>query len=514
MDQARFTPGGVLAKNTLLNLIGMFLPLIVGVVAIPFAIKGLGTEGFGAFSVIWIILGYFGMLDFGLSKATTKFVAEILGRREVQGLPSIVWTASIISVVFGIVGTAILFIITPYLVDSLLKIPINYINQTKLSFYLSACALPIILFSTSLRGVLGAAQRFDLVNLVLIPVSILSFIYPALSYPFNLNLSTVVLLIILTRVVGTFFYLLFCFRVFPILKTRPIVDWEILKKLLSYGGWITITSVVSPILVYMDRFFIGSILAISAVAFYSAPYEIINRIRILPIAVMKTFFPEFSALSQRDENNRVEMLFGRSVKYILLPTGTVALVLFFFAPEILQLWLGTQFAEKATTVFRILALGIVINSLAFIPFNLLQSVGKPDLPAKFHLFEFPFYIILLWLLTKNFGINGAATAWFIRVTFDFLLLYAATVKYYPAAIKALRKNRIGLELLFLTILFFFLLLTGILVESILSEVILLVLFLLLFGIMVWYLIFDSKERQLINSGIRRFITSDTTESAI
>ena len=38
--------GGLLARNTLLNFIGQAVPLLVGVVTIPFIVRGLGTERF------------------------------------------------------------------------------------------------------------------------------------------------------------------------------------------------------------------------------------------------------------------------------------------------------------------------------------------------------------------------------------------------------------------------------------------------------------------------------------
>jgi len=72
--------GKLLARNTLLNFIGQILPLIVGVVTIPFVIQGLGTERFGLLSLAWVVLGYFAIFDLGLGRATTKFVAEALGR--------------------------------------------------------------------------------------------------------------------------------------------------------------------------------------------------------------------------------------------------------------------------------------------------------------------------------------------------------------------------------------------------------------------------------------------------
>jgi O-antigen/teichoic acid export membrane protein len=54
---------------------------------------------------------------------------------------------------------------------------------------------------------------------------------------------------------------------------------------------------------------------------------------------------------------------------------------------------------------QVLALGVLINSLAQTPFALLQGVGRPDLPAKFHLIELPVYVGIAWILVSQFGIH-------------------------------------------------------------------------------------------------------------
>ena len=79
--------GGSLARNTGLNIIGQVVPLLVGLGAIPYVVRGLGTERFGILSIAWVLLGYFSLFDLGLGRATTKFVAECLGRGELHHLP-------------------------------------------------------------------------------------------------------------------------------------------------------------------------------------------------------------------------------------------------------------------------------------------------------------------------------------------------------------------------------------------------------------------------------------------
>src|SRR2546428_13240441 len=77
------------ARHTLYNILGQALPLAVGLVAIPILTRSLGDTRFGLLALMWAIIGYFSLLDLGLGRGTTKFVAEALGppggRRAQQG---------------------------------------------------------------------------------------------------------------------------------------------------------------------------------------------------------------------------------------------------------------------------------------------------------------------------------------------------------------------------------------------------------------------------------------------
>jgi O-antigen/teichoic acid export membrane protein len=66
--------GGLIARNTLLNLIGLAAPLLVAILTIPYVVHGLGTDRFGLLSLAWVVLGYFTIFDLGLGRATTKYV--------------------------------------------------------------------------------------------------------------------------------------------------------------------------------------------------------------------------------------------------------------------------------------------------------------------------------------------------------------------------------------------------------------------------------------------------------
>lgn len=431
--------GSLLARNTLFNLIGQGLPLVVAVVTIPFIIQGLGVERFGLLALAWVVLGYFVIFDLGLGRATTKFVAEAMGKGEEEQVPRLVWTAVTIQVFFGLLGAIVLASITPLLVERILNIPPALINEAKDTFYLLSLSIPVILVSSSFRGVLEATQRFDLVNIVRVPFSTLTFLLPLVGLFFGFKLPGIVALILVVRLAELAVFVVLSIRLAPRLK-RYSGSFSLLPRLFSFGGWVTVTSIVGPILVHLDHFLIGSLLSIAAVAFYAAPYRIITQLWVIAGSLSMTLFPAFSALEGFKDRERVGFLFARAVKYILLVVGPLVLIIALFAQDILQLWLGAEFAVKSTVVLQVLAFGVLINSLAWIPVALLHGLGRPDLPAKFHLLQLPLYVGFVWFAVNQWGIAGAAGAWTFRVALDAILLFGATFRVYQLAPRLLVAN--------------------------------------------------------------------------
>jgi len=431
---------GFLAKNTALNLLGLGLPLLVGLATIPAVIKGLGTQRFGILSLIWVVFGYFGFLDLGLGRATTKFVAEALGKGESHKVPEYLWTTAAFQVVLGLVGTLALILMTPLLVERILNIPAAFIGETKLTFYLIAWALPVTILSMSFRGVLEAGQRFDLVNAVKIPASAAFYILPLVGVWMGMTLPGIVVLLIVSRILALLAWVWLCYRVFPDLR-RPIAfHKEAVRPLLSFGGWVALSGIIWPVIASIDRILIGSLSTMESVSFYSAPYEVVMRLGIIPGSLALTLFPAFSHLDGRGEVRRTQTLYGRSTKYLLIISAAVSLPMILFARQIMGIWLGPEFARQSSLVFQILALGFLLNSLSSIPFGYLQAVGRADLPTKIQLIELAVYVPVLWILIKWLGIVGAAAAWTLRVSAEMFLLFFAARKIGKMDMSGLLSN--------------------------------------------------------------------------
>lgn len=428
--------GRVLARNTLLNLVGQGFPMLLALIAIPLLIAGFGTDRFGVLTLAWMAIGYFSLFDLGLGRALTQIVAERIGSGREEEVPPLAWTAFLLVMLLGALGAIVLFSMTPWLVGSGLQVPGDLQVETRHTFYLLAFSLPWVVSTAALRGVLEAFQRFDLVNAVRIPMGMVTYLAPLLVLPFSQSLVPVVALLVVGRVLAWYVHLLLCLKTIPALRKRVALSVSEIRPLLRFGGWMTVSNIVSPLMVYMDRFLVGSILSMAAVAYYVTPYEVITKLWIIPVALLGVLFPAFASSFGQDRRHTA-LLFDRGLRVTFLALFPVTIIAVTLATEGLQLWLGAEFASQSAVVLQWLAIGVFVNSLGQVGFALIQSVGRPDVTAKLHLAELPVYVVALWWLLGRYGIEGAAIAWAARVGMDtvFLLVYARRLLPELAAVR-------------------------------------------------------------------------------
>ena len=417
----------VIAKNTVFNLLGQVLPMAVGVLTIPFIVHGLGTAQYGILSIAMMVLGYFNIFDLGLSRATVKFVAENLDPENIHKVPGLIWTSLSLLVGLGILGGVLAALFVPYSVTHLFKMPPELEDQARIALFVLCASMPVMLGNNALRGVLEATQRFDLVNYVKVPSSVLFYLAAALVIPFGMHVAGIVCLLVAIRLASTFAYLFLAFRTIPGLSSNFRVSRDSLKPLAIFGGWVMFTNVTGPAFAYLERFMIASLLSVSMLAFYSTPFELVSKLLIFPMSIVPSLFPYFSYHGSR-KSSEVSEVTSRTIKYLLLVLTPPTAVFILFARDIMQLWLGSEFAQQSTVVLQLTALVFFFNALAYVPFTSVQALGRPDLKAILDLIALPTYTLAAWWFIRDHGINGAAFAKLLVTLVDCFGLFTFAFK--------------------------------------------------------------------------------------
>jgi len=418
----------IIFRNTVLNFFGLIVPLAVGFVTIPLVVRALGNDRFGILALVWVVFGYFGLFDLGLGRTTTRYIADALGRNESGKLAGTLWTTVYLQTGIGLAAAFLSYLAAPLIVRRVLNIPEGFIGETILTIRLVGLSLPVMFISSSFRGVLEAAQRFDLVNAVKVPVNVLFYVLPLAGVALGFGLPGIVVLLVASRAAALVVWGALSLRVMPSLRTRPVLHGKLVRPLFSFSGWLGLSGILYAVTSSMDRLVIGSLITVEAVTFYSAPYEAINRVGVVPGSLSMVLFPAFSYLDAGGRNDRVETLFARSMKLLLLSTGPIFLLLMFFAGDFLRLWLGPEFAAKSAFVVQVLAAGFLINTVIAVPNNYLQGIGRVDIAPKYQAFELVAFTAMTWAGAKFWGIKGVAVASAVRLVAFTLFLSAASFK--------------------------------------------------------------------------------------
>lgn len=419
-SQSIDSSGHLLARNVFFNIIGQTLPIAIAFFSIPALIHSLGTEKFGVLALAWVLAGYFNLFDLGLGRAVVRIVVQKIPLQNFE-LSQAVWAAFVVASLFGIAGGTVLFFAAEWLTVHFFAVNDQLHAEVVKSLQIMGIVIPFVVSSTIFRGTLEAFQKFDLINLVQVPIGAMTYLLPLIMSKQTDQLPWIIGTLVFARLtlwLALGFLSLRCIARFP--KSFRFGK-SILSELLSFGFWISTSNIIQPFLSYLDRLLIGSMISMIAVAYYTAPMEIVLKFWILPGAVISVIYPAFTA--NRASIDVLRTLYFRSTRFLIIVIAPVSFLVCVFAEEILRLWISSEYAHESATVLSILAIGILINCIGFVPAAFLQAIGRPSVPAKLHVIEFPIYAAVLFWSLKTYGVVGAAYAWTARVFVDSAALH-------------------------------------------------------------------------------------------
>lgn len=422
-------------KNIFWNLSGYIVPIFAAVFSIPIIISNIGIERFGVLTLIFSMIGFMNIFDFGLTRSITNSVIKYKEEDNHNSVLSVINTGCIIIFSVALIISILIQLFSDQIVSSIFSVSKVIFDETKTSLSIIAISLPFVIIQGASVSVLEAFGHFKYISLTKTPFSILMYALPAVMSFISPTLVYVSISLCVLRIFMALSFWLLQRRIVSsyvngfLVAENAKISFRTAGELLKYGGWVSVSNIIAPIMLYIDRFFVASIVGAGLVAYYTTPFEMISKMSILAVSVSGVLFPLLAKHLKTDvviaNSYYIKAMLGIGGS-LLIPV-TIGSI---FSQEILSIWIDAAFAKQAWVVFCLFLVGFLIHGLIQPAYIWIQAAGKPYITALAHVFDLILYIIYFPLLTKQFGIIGAATAWIIRVSISMIVLNFIRYLFY------------------------------------------------------------------------------------
>jgi O-antigen/teichoic acid export membrane protein len=177
---------------------------------------------------------------------------------------------------------------------------------------------------------------------------------------------------------------------------------------------------LSGLLVDVEKLAIALSRSVEDFTYYTVPFGVILRLSTLAAAFAVMLAPRLARLSEAGQIDAARELTRDATRLSVTALAVAVIPMLAVTRELLAVWLGGAFAERATLPARILFVALLVNVSAYAASAALQARARPATLIRLYLIELPLHLIVVFLLVSRWGILGAACAWTARVVIDTL----------------------------------------------------------------------------------------------
>ncbi len=386
--------------------IHLVLQIIVAFVMMPFIIHSLGDRMYGFWVLIGTFMGYYGLLDLGLSSATSRFVSQSLGRQDENGMNEIFNNSLLLFTFIGLFICLLSFLV--YLLSSFfIENPVE-LHVFKTLLILLGINIAISFPVKAFEGVLTSFLRFDLIAYAAIIRLLISnlLIYFFLSAGYGI--VTIGVITFATSLLQYFLVIVFTRKVFTAININfSLQNRSKFRKLFNYS-WKSFAIQFGGLLKNkVDVFVIAGFLNVNLVTYYSVATRIIEYLTTFMINTMGILLPVFSQYEGRNHYDTLREKFFQMSKLSATMSVFMGLSVFFYGKSFIVAWMGDDFTVSYT-VLIILCTAFTTSFMQNPSLNLLYGISKHHLYAIANNLEGIFNLLLSLVLVKFYGLYGVA----------------------------------------------------------------------------------------------------------
>ena len=372
----------------------------------PFVVKTLGDRLFGLWSLINAVIGYYGLLDFGLTMTVNRFMAKSIGADDKEESNDIFNTAFFVYSGIGIVVlliTIILFILTPHLAkdptDSSL-----FSNIILIMGIAIAVEFPLKVYG----GALNAKLRYDILSIIQMLTLALQTVLTVLVLVQGFRLLALIWITVISSALSRILTIYYTRKIMPHLRLQfNRLKARNTKMLFFYSSFAFISKLADELKVNVDVPVITAYLGLAVVTHYKIASTMVVYFRALVVSILGIFLPLFSQQYGSGDFEALKKSFFFCSRLGVCIAGFIGFGLVAWGYPFIQRWMGPQYLD-AYPILVILTVACAVDMAQAASPAYLFATSNHRYFSLYSVAEGIFNVLLSLFLVKTYGMMGVA----------------------------------------------------------------------------------------------------------
>jgi membrane protein EpsK len=348
-------------KNIIANFTYFISNIIIGIFLVPYYIRSLGIDNYAFIPLATSMILYIGFITQSINSSILRFLSLDLQRNDIKQANRTFNTS-----LFGLIG--IILLLTPAIIGFIYYFPsfFDVSLEMKNEVTLLLVGILITFFIKTVGSVFGvslfAYNRLDLQKYV----ELLNLLFRVgLTIIFFTLLSPALKYVGLAYLIGSLVYyigtLYFSKRVSPMFSIR-LNDfvYDDFKDIAKMSGWLLVIQLGTLLFTQAELMLVNKILGSTAGGEYAAVLVWSSMIMNMSGIFAGVFAPVIYAQYAKEQIQKMVSTLVLVIKIMGISMSPMIGCIFVFAPQLLSIWLGTEY-ENLALLMRIMIIHLILS---------------------------------------------------------------------------------------------------------------------------------------------------------
>lgn len=406
-----------LKKNVIANYIGQGWQALMALAFIPLYVRYLGIEAYGLIGIYAILQAWLVLLDMGMKPALCREMARFIGgAHNAQSIRDLLRSVELVGI--GVAG-----VIALGTWAASRWIAIHWVTAKHLPTSVVAHAFSIMGLVTALRfvqdiyvsGSLGL-QRQVLQNVVIcVTATMRGLGAVALLAWFSPTIEAFFLWQGFVSIVAVALFAGIVYRTLPTAPQAARFSKEALVSIWRFAAGIAAVTFLALLLGQLDKILLSRLLTLESFGYYALAGVVASSLTMLTGPITTAVYPRFTELVTNGDTTALRLAYHQGAQFLAVLIGSTAIILIMFGTDVLRLWTGDPgLSQKVAPLMAIMTLGLLLNSLLCVPYQMQLAYGWTSLTIKIGIIAATLMVpAVLWIVPKYGAVGGA---WMTVVT--------------------------------------------------------------------------------------------------